>query len=296
MELSRAFVIVNVRSGNHDEEAIRDALAQSMGRAGVEYELARCPVEQDVDSCVRRGLDCGFPLIVVAGGDGTVAACADAVSRTDAVLGVLPTGTGNLIARELGIPLDLHRAAQVLLNCDLRAMDAMEVDGGRRCFSHISMGTYARIAEMDAPEEKKRYGRFAYVRLLLREASEGESWRFRIARDGVERTVRASLVMAANVGATGLPGLRWREDAAPDDGVIDLCVVRARSPLEYLRLIASALLGRQSESNQIEYEEVRESLRIEGPGRSPVRGDGESIGEGGVAIRMLPRVLKVIAP
>ena len=293
---SRAFVVVNTRSGGHDEERIRRALEGSLGAAGVAWEWALREKGQSRRDLTRQAIADGCDLIVAAGGDGTVAKCADQVSQSDAVLGILPTGTGNLLARELGVPMELDEAARTLVEGRLRAIDGMEVNGKRRCFSHVSLGTYSRIASMDTPEDKKTWGRFAYLRLLLKEVGAGKSWRFRLEHDGRQRRVRASLILAANIGATGLPGLQWRQDARPDDGVIDVCIVRARTPGEYLQLLGDAWMGRHREHEAMEYLEVRERLVVATGDGMPVRGDGKEIGEGEAAIEVIPRAVKVLVP
>jgi diacylglycerol kinase family enzyme len=158
------------------------------------------------------------------------------------------------------------------------------------------MGTYSRIANLDTPEDKKLLGRFAYLRLLFREVRAGRTWAFRMWQDGAYSRRRASLVLAANVGATGLPGLQWREDAAPDDGVIDLCIVRAKTAGEYLTLLWDALRGRHEAGGAMEYAEIRDSLTIKTSNGLPLRGDGKEIGKGSVEIKVLRGALQVMAP
>ena len=292
----RAFVIVNTRAGGHEEAKIRSALDATLGQAGIDWEWVLREKGQSRRDLTHEAIRRGFPLIVAAGGDGTIAKCADEASRDDVVLGILPTGTGNLIARELGIPMDVEQAAKVLIEGEPRRVDAMEVDGKRRCFSHVSMGTYSRIASLDTPEDKKLLGRLAYLRLLWREVRAGRSWRFRMWQDGVYSRRRASLVLAANVGSTGLPGLEWRDGAAPDDGVIDLCIVRAKTASEYLTLLWDALRGRHEQNGAMEYAEIRDSLKIETSNGLPLRGDGKQIGKGSVEIKVLRGAIQVMAP
>jgi diacylglycerol kinase family enzyme len=233
--------------------------------------------------------------VVAAGGDGTVAKVADVLTGSDAVLGVLPTGTGNVLARELGIPGDLEAAAGVLAGGRPRLIDAMEVDGGRRrCFSHVSLGTYARIASMDSPDQKRRLGRLAYLRNLYTEVGAGRSWPFHLSVDGSDRQVTASMILVANVAATGLPGLTWSGRAEPDDGVLDVCIVRATTIPGYLRLAAQAMLGRHDEAAGIEYLACRHRLAIEAPADLAVRGDGKELGNGRLDLSVVPRSVAVL--
>ncbi len=139
-------VIVNTRSASHGEAAIAEALDRHLTPAGLTWTWVLRTKGQSRRELTRKAIGGGHRLIVAAGGDGTVAKCADVVAEHPGVtLGVQPTGTGNLLACELELPLDLDAAAAVIAGGRTRAIDAMDVDGRRKCFSHVAMGTYSRI-------------------------------------------------------------------------------------------------------------------------------------------------------
>lgn len=294
----RPFILANTRSGGFDPVALRRAIEARFGDEGDGWSWALRTKGQSRRDLTRAALGKGHRVIVAAGGDGTVAKVADVVSQADdAVLGVLPTGTGNLFARELGVPLSIPGALE-RISADPsggRRVDGMQVNGQRRCFSHVSLGTYSRIASLDTPAEKQALGRLAYLRHMARELRRETSWTFRLSHDGRPRTVRASLVLVANVGAVGLGGLRWGDDIAPDDGVLEVCIVHARDVPGYLRLAGRALLGQHRQAPEIEYLRVhRELVIVADDPDLPVRGDGKEIGRGRVAVRVLPGAVTVV--
>ena len=211
------------------------------------------------------------------------------------MLGVLPTGTGNLLARELGVPLSIDEAARVVAVGSTRSIDAMEVNDDRLCFSHISMGTYSRIASMGTPDEKKHLGCLAYLRHLWAEIKGRRTWTFLVTHDGETKRCTASLILVANVGTVGIRGMRWGEGIAPDDGALEVCVVRARTPGQYLSLAAAAVTNRLAEANGIEHISITRSVRIEASGEDlPIRGDGKTIGHGAATIRVIPGAINVL--
>ncbi len=136
-------------------------------------------------SVVGQVVEAGYQRIVAAGGEGTVSAVADALAGTQVPMGILPVGTGNLLARDLQLPLELSEAAALLADPDAtsRSIDAMQVNG-RTYISHISLGVYSQIIRQTTPEQKRRFGRIAYIWAALKEISRYPTWRFELEVDG----------------------------------------------------------------------------------------------------------------
>lgn len=291
-----ACVIVNTRSGSHDDTAISDVLDRHLAAAGITWTWVLRSKGQSRRKLTRQAIEDGHRLIVAAGGDGTVSKCADVVAEHPGVtLGILPTGTGNLLARELGLPVDLDAAGAIIAEGRTRTIDAMDVDGKRRCFSHVSMGTYSRIAALDTPDQKQRFGRLAYLGHLWSELRSARAWRFQIRHDDRRARSDASLILIANVGGVGIPGLRWGDDIAPDDGRLEVCVVKARTLLDYARLAGAGLLGRFEQTEAIEHLSASRAVRVTSDDRDlPVRGDGKTIGQGEVSITVVPGAVPVL--
>ena len=288
-----AFALLNPVAGNCDPEKVAALLQTSLARyPGL--AIYRTTGQEDLGQVVRDALIARPSLVVAAGGDGTVSVVADVLAGTEIPLAILPVGTGNLVARELGIT-SLEIAAQLLeAEGPVRRLDLMRA-GDRHYVCHVSLGVYSKVVE-DAPfDEKRRYGRWAYIRSLFRQVAEERAWPMEIEVDGRRIRTRASLVLAANVGETGLPPLRWGQNVAADDGVIDLCVVRGRTWISYLSLLAHALLGRHREDPQTDYYRARR-LRMRAGGLLPVRADGETVGVSEIELEVVPAAVRVLAP
>ncbi|MDQ2693901.1 MAG: diacylglycerol kinase family lipid kinase [Pseudomonadota bacterium] len=292
----RLFVALNPVAGSCTAADVRQALEAACSETGVDLEIYETTGQEDLPALVRQALARGCTRIVAAGGDGTVAAAVTALLNTGVPLAILPVGTANLVARELNVPLELNAACRLACSGGaLRAIDAMEV-GERVFISHISLGTYSRIAERTSALAKRRFRQLAYIWNAIPELLGGRSWRFRLMIDGRPHRVRAAFVMVANVGTVGAAWLRWGPDIQPDDGRIDICVVRARTLLEYLSLMWYTLLHRHREYKKASYLIARERITIFTKRRLPVRGDGEVIGHGSVEIRIIPRGVRILVP
>jgi YegS/Rv2252/BmrU family lipid kinase len=194
----------------------------------------------------RRAAGSGVDVMFVWGGDGTVQRCVDAVAGTDTPVAILPAGTANLLAANLGVPDDLANAVRIGLHGDRRRLDTGSVNGER--FTVMAgAGFDARmIADADRGT-KDRLGRIAYVVTGIRNLGASRV-RATIEVDGKRFFEgKVSCVLTANVGKI-LGGVEAFPQARPDDGRLELGVVTARNPVEWGRTFARLALGHPERS------------------------------------------------
>jgi YegS/Rv2252/BmrU family lipid kinase len=201
---------------------------------------------RDAAKLARRAIKEGADLVFAWGGDGTVQRCVDAVAGTGVDLAIVPAGTANLLASNLGIPKDLDAAVVTGLYGSRRVLDVGRVNGER--FTVMAgAGFDARMMADTNRALKKRVGQLAYVWTGAR-ATRRPAQRARIDVDG-ERWFdgKASCVLVANVGTiTG--GITAFDDAKPDDGRLDIGVVTANGTLQWARVLSRMVLGRADRS------------------------------------------------
>src|SRR6266536_3835321 len=181
----------------------------------------------------------GVDVVLVAGGDGTVMSCVSALAGSPTPLAVLPSGTGNLLATNLGLPGDLDEAAQVALHGHRRRLDVGALAGegvdGDRFVVMSGMGFDAAMLRDADPAMKSRVGAFAYVLSGLRQIGRRPA-EYRITLDGLPPFSRvAQGVLVGNLGRLQ-GGLEVLPGAEPDDGVLDVGVLQTRSVAGWLRL------------------------------------------------------------
>ncbi len=193
----------------------------------------------------RAALDDGAGMVMVWGGDGTMVGVAAVLANTGVPLAILPGGTGNLLARNLGIPLDLPGAIEVAYGGRTRAMDLLDVDlgGDERRTSAVMCGMGWDAQMMAAPDEqKRRLGWGAYAIEGARTVG-SKPMPVRISVDGgPEERLTAQTVLVANVGML-VAGLVLVPEAEADDGLLDVLVVAPSSPVDWIRTTAG-IVGR----------------------------------------------------
>lgn len=286
--------VVNPVAGHMECDVVEAALHQCF--AG-ENEVHITQNDAETREVVRRALAEGCEQIIIAGGDGTISLVADEVAQTAVPIGIIPVGTANLLARELEIPLDVQQACQLIMNPEaVRYVDGMRANG-RIYISHISMGVYSQFIEHTSPELKQQLGRAAYLYAAIKEIQSYPTWRFYLTVDDRSYVEDASMVIVANIGAVGVPPLRWGPNITPDGGKLTVCVVKADSAADYFDLIWKEMRGTPEVNEQITYLTAVDSiaLAVDDPELS-VRADGEIVGQQRIEIQVVPNAVKVIVP
>lgn len=287
-------VVFNPQAGSAHQTQIRRLVDRHF--AGRRVELLESHIEGSMADQLAPWLEAGVHLIVAAGGDGTVSAVAAALVNTDVPLGILPLGTGNALCRELDIPLRHEQAAQLLAGpFEIRRLDVMRIGGAVYMLS-VSVGLSATTMRDTAAKNKKRFGRAAYIWTGILKLFGLERRDYVVEVDRHMLNVRANEVLAVNSSIIGYKALRWGPHVLPDDGHLDLCFIRARSGLDYLRLVWRLLTRRKRHSPTLNCVIARQRIIIREPAGLPVQGDGDDIGETPIEIELVPSSLKVVVP
>ncbi len=242
---------------------------------------------------IQAARDRGAEVLFACGGDGTVMAAAQALSGTEMALAVVPLGTGNLLARSLGLPRDTRGAILVGVEGRCRRIDLGEVDG-RQFAVAAGIGLDAQMLA-DAPRLAKRLlGWLAYVPAGLRHLGEaGFDVKLRVDQgELIQRRVRSILV--ANVGT--LPGgISLLPSSAADDGFLDVVLIAPTTLLEWLR-VAARLRVRHPEGSGLETFRG-ETVEVTTDLPQPREADGEQLSDGvSLLVRIRPGALLVCVP
>jgi YegS/Rv2252/BmrU family lipid kinase len=223
-------------------------LRRVLEAAGVDDPFwCEVPKSRKAPAQVRRALDEGAELIIAWGGDGMVQRCIDVLAGTGVTLAIIPAGTANLFATNLGIPKDIERAVTIGLHGARRTLDVGRFNGER--FAVMAGAGFDAAMIRDAGEGglKERLGRVAYVWTGSKNLR-SKPFRADIKVDGVDwYNGKASCILVGNVGKL-FGGVDAFEDARPDDGKLELGVVTAEGLLEWGRILARTAAGSASTS------------------------------------------------
>lgn len=298
MSLSKVYVIFNPTAGNAAEsEAVKAAIHRHFPPSHWLCEIYETTGDEDVAQISRQAADDGTAIVVSAGGDGTLIGVANGLVHTETPLGILPLGTGNDLARILNIPLDLEGALTVIAgDHDILIMDALKVDEAYY-LSNVSVGFSAHMMNETKSEQKKRFGRLAYIWTMLKQAKIFHLRHYHLTVDNQPQRVNAVEVMVSNSTLLDpFPQLFGSMDTIVD-GQLEIYLVKARTWMDYLRLGWELMQKKPPSGKKLVHLTAQSHVHIEGVRHSElVQADGDTIGRTPVDIRLAPKVLRVIKP
>ncbi|WP_194948757.1 diacylglycerol kinase family protein [Actinomyces trachealis] len=297
----RAAVILNPTKVA-DLSLLRRRVEAEVLRAGWEPTHWLETTPQDAGAgAAQRALDEGVDLVMVVGGDGTVRSVCTTLAGTGTAVALVPAGTGNLLARNLAIPLDTDSALRLALSGQTRAIDVVrlhaENENGRTIKESFvvmaGMGLDARIMEDTDDDLKKVIRSGAYAVAAVSNAVPKPFKATVTLDDGPEQEQEIVMALLGNVGTiTG--GMTLFPQASPDDGQVDLLLASPSRVIDWARLGAQILTGRELEGFTLA--SARHAV-IEAAEPVPFEVDGDTAGKvRRLEVRVEPGVLQVVAP
>jgi YegS/Rv2252/BmrU family lipid kinase len=291
----KALVIINPRAGGFKRDSILRSIERRFAAAGIAYEIHAAEGADTLGAAVREQMKRGFDLVVAAGGDGTVSSAAEGLEGSDVPLGIVPIGTGNILARDLRIPRDIDGSVRLICESHTtRTIDAMRI-GGRLYVLTIGVGISSLTVRDLKKEDKRRFGLLAYVGGAIRKLFEFKTSRIEVVVDGETYWFDSPEIAVANSGGVADMVMPHAIDITIDDGVLDVIVLKARGPLDYPLLLYNAL-RRHVPSPSVRLLRAKRSVILRPDRPLPVQADGDIIGTSPVEVEVVPHAVKIIVP
>lgn len=295
--MPRALVITNPAAARTQPKTVRE-VRDVLRRGGWQVEVVATGGHGDARRLAAEGAAAGVDAVAVFGGDGTTMQAASALVGTEVVLGLIPGGTGNVLAGNLRIPSSPLRAAEILVRGKVRRLDLGRLDAsGEHHYFAVACGAGfdARVMAETPGPLKQRWGIGAYIATTLRLLNELRSIRYHIRVDGVEYDANAALVLVVNCPEVIPPVIRFGGDVRPDDGLLDLVVLRADSFAEGVQAFWHFLRRAEGPDSRIGHVRGRE-IHVETDSPVLVQLDGDLGGVSPFTATVVPGALRVMVP
>jgi len=274
----------------HPEQMIRKIIAYYFPTNLCYYDFNITQGKRHAYELAKDAVEKGYDIVIAIGGDGTVNETASGLVNSDTVLGIIPNGSGNGLARGLGIPLNIRRSARLITTGQTRAIDVGQVED-KYFFVIAGLGLDAMIGKRF--EDGKMRGPAPYYIAGVQEFFRYHELEYEIKFDGQNICTRALVVAVANMSQYGNNAI-IAPHAKPDDGLLDIAIIERTNFMSTIYYLPTLFTGRIDRAPFTKiYRATKFEIIREFP--APYTLDGEVFeGKSHLIITMLPKALKVI--
>jgi len=291
-DFQRVLLIVNPAS-RRGAKMVRKAAA-AFGEAGVELDIMSTEAPgHGAELAAKHGGE--YDAVFTLGGDGTAIEVVGALSHTGPPVGILPGGTGNVVARTLGTSGNVRKAVRSLLAGDEARIDLGLLSTGHRFMIGMGVGLDATMIAFAPGPLKRRIGFFAYVIAAARAFVRLEKFTVRLTVDGVVVEERASAVLIANFGAVMNDLLAFGDGIRRDDGLLNACIYSPGNRIDAVRILWRMTRKNFRPDPCIRYI-AGSTFKVETEPARLGQADGELIGDSPFEVTVEPLAARVLVP
>jgi len=295
----RNLVVLNPVAGQADTNRVLRLLAGAFAVRRSPFDVVETRGAGDAVRFAREAAEQGYRAVVAVGGDGTVGEVITGLAGTGVPLGIVPKGTGNQVAFNLGLPRGIEAAVDVVVNGVTAPMDLGQVVGGRYFAVAAGTGWDAAIVTLATRELKDRWGFGAYIYAALKVAARPPASRYRITADGETLELDASMVLVANMGLIVTNPQTFNFRIAPlgthQDGKLDVCIFAPRNFSHAAAMLWRMYRQRFGGDERMLFLQARDVV-VESDPVVVTETDGEPLGETPLHVRAVPGGINVLVP
>jgi diacylglycerol kinase (ATP) len=255
MEARKYFLIVNLIAGHGRCKELYPKVRAELDRRRIDYDLHLTNEPMEATDVCRMGIEAGFSHIVAMGGDGTVNEVVNGLVGADAVLCVIPSGSGNDFVRTAGIPSDPFKAIDLLQEGKDRTIDLARVAGDRYVVNGLGIGIDAQVAR-DVLEMQRLRGVPAYLTAAVKEVFRFKAFHVELSSEEWSLALDCLSLGVANGPYCG-GGFKLAPNARIDDGLIDVSAIGDFAKLERLVRLPQARAGKHLSLSRVHYRQLR---------------------------------------
>jgi YegS/Rv2252/BmrU family lipid kinase len=294
-KIKKIRIIINPASGK--EEAILPVINTSMKEAGIKWEASITHQAGDAIQFAKAAAKEEIDALAVYGGDGTLMEAASGLIGSEMPLVILPGGSANVMATELGIPTDLKEACMLLSHgpIEIKTIDVGQFDK-RYFIIGISLGFAADIVKGADRESKNKMGIFAYFLSAAAALKKTKKVIYHLVIDGQKHEVQGLTCIIANTGNIGFSTISFDKHIDVSDGFLDVIVVR-KANLSLFKLMVVTWLKRERPNNlELVGHWQGKDISVSSSPKQTVQCDGEVLEKIPLHIKIIPGAIKVLVP
>ena len=269
-------LIINPTAPKYRDVKTLEVLKGYFGRHNISTHIFMSEKPGDATRAAREGVEQGYDIVVACGGDGTLREVVSGISGSSVRLGIIPLGTGNIIAKELEIPLGLKKACSTIIEGKVENIDVGK-SGENYFILAAGVGYDGETVWHMNPNVKSRVGRLAYVLAGLKVVLKYRPREYRVESDKFTGRVKALGIVVCNAAHYGAKFLQLKEDISINDGYFDVCIFTGKSGLDIFKIFFHVCAGLKiPQVNFISFK--TKNLKVYSDRRVHVQNDGDLLG------------------
>ena len=266
----KARLIINPISGTQNKDGLEDYVRQELAPLNWDIEAMMTKAHGDATRFAREAVELGYDAVLAAGGDGTINEVASTLCGSRTALGIIPCGSGNGLARHLGIPIDIREGVKNILKEKAHPIDYATVNN-KKFFCTFGVGFDAAVSAAFAQKPKR--GKLTYIQSTFETYAKFSPEHYTIRANGQVITEKAFLIAVCNASQYG-NNAYIAPQATIDDGLLDVTIIHAGNPLATALVGFDILAGNIEKNFQVHTFRCR-SLEIQRTKEGCVHLDGE---------------------
>jgi len=288
----KTLIILNPVSAKGRAMEFRKEIESEFKKLKLDYQIHISKSLQDMMNATKKNLKNGFTNFIGVGGDGTIHYMANILAGTDKNLGVIPTGSGNDIAVNLGLPSDIKSCCRIIKKGATKRLDLGLINDKYYYLCIAGSGFDSQVNDLANNTRLPVKGPAKYSYSVYKTLITFKSKKFFIDYDNNQREIFGMMITASNMPSYG-GGMRITPDADPEDGLFDICIIKRMSKLHFIKVFPKVYEGKHIEDSNVEI--FRTSyLKLDSEYRFSVFADGEYICKLPASFKVAPKKLNFI--
>jgi diacylglycerol kinase (ATP) len=290
----KTIVFINPSSAGGKALEARQKIESCLSTAGLEYKIHITESLEDMIDTIKTHIPTDYKNFVGVGGDGTAHYMVNELADTDKTLGIIPMGSGNDIAMNLGIPLELEESCNVIARGKSKKLDLGIINDKYYYLCIAGSGFDSQVNDLANNTRFPIKGPSKYTYSVYKTLITFRSKKFTFSYDNQVKDMYGMMVAAANMPSYG-GGMKISPDASPESGVFDVCIIKKMSKLHFVQVFPKVFEGKHVDDPNVEIFRT-DQLSLESEYDFSVFADGEYICKLPAMFKMVPGKMDFLVP
>jgi YegS/Rv2252/BmrU family lipid kinase len=290
----KTLIFINPASAGGKAIASREEISSELDRLGVEYDIHITNSLEDLVGTARKGLNSDYSNFIAVGGDGTLHHMVNVLAGSDKNLGIIPMGSGNDIAANLGIPSDIKKCCRIIKQQNIGKLDLGLINDKHYYLCIAGSGFDSEVNDLANNTKYPIKGPSKYTYSVYKTLLTFSSKEFTVTSGGDKRNIYGMMIACANLSSYG-GGMKIAPDASPLDGLFDICIIKKMSKLHFIKVFPKVFEGKHTDDPCVEIFRTSE-LKLESNYDFSVFADGEYICKLPAVFKIAPGKLNFLLP